>query len=65
MTNSRTPRISTFITGMMLALPAIAQDALSNAINDDYPALESLYHHLHANPELSFQEANTAPRLPP
>ncbi len=42
---------------------ALAQDALSRAIEGDYQSLEALYHHLHSNPELSFQEANTAKRL--
>lgn len=33
------------------------------AIQDDYPYLESLYIHLHENPEISFQEENTSARM--
>jgi hippurate hydrolase len=32
-------------------------------IDQDYPHLDALYRHLHANPELSFQEERTAARL--
>ncbi len=32
-------------------------------IGADYQYLEALYHHLHANPELSFQEDDTADRV--
>ncbi len=31
--------------------------------SDDYPYLRALYEHLHANPELSFQEEQTAARM--
>ncbi len=38
-------------------------DALKEAVAQDYAYLESLYQHLHANPELSFKEEQTAARL--
>ncbi|MDZ7345074.1 MAG: hypothetical protein ONA90_11245, partial [candidate division KSB1 bacterium] len=31
--------------------------------NQEYPSLEALYKHLHANPELSFHEEKTAARI--
>ena len=40
-----------------------ADTALQAAIQDDYPYLESLYFHLHENPEISFQEENTSARM--
>ncbi len=44
--------------------PAFAQADLSNDLSTDYDAyLESLYRHFHENPELSFQETETAARL--
>lgn len=44
------------------AAPAQA-DALGDSVRGDMPKLIALYRHLHANPELSFQEVNTAKRL--
>ena len=46
-----------------LALNVRADAALQTAIREDYAYLESLYVHLHKNPELSFHEANTSARL--
>ena len=37
--------------------------ALQTAIQEDYAYLESLYLHLHRNPELSFHEAKTSERM--
>lgn len=37
--------------------------AIAAGVDRHYPALETLYKHLHANPELSFQERQTAARL--
>lgn len=37
--------------------------SLEDAIAADYPYLEALFKHLHANPELSMQEAKTSDRL--
>ena len=43
---------------------AVGDDALRQAIRDDYAAhLSGLYEHFHANPELSFMEVETAARL--
>ncbi len=36
---------------------------LSAPVGADYAHLETLYHHLHQHPELSFREANTAARI--
>ncbi|MDC0887297.1 amidohydrolase [Altererythrobacter sp.] len=44
------------------AQPAQA-DELRDALNDDMPALMELYKDLHANPELSFEEVETAAKL--
>jgi amidohydrolase len=46
----------------LCALPARAE-SLGAAIAGDYPYLESLFRHLHANPELSMQEFKTSDRL--
>ena len=43
--------------------PALTQTNLTDQVTADYNYLESLYHHLHRNPEISFQEANTSARL--
>lgn len=42
--------------------PARATE-LQEAIAADYPQLEALFEHLHANPELSMQELKTSERL--
>ncbi|MEO1167167.1 MAG: amidohydrolase [Pseudomonadota bacterium] len=47
---------------LFAAVPAHA-DELSDAIAADMPELMELYRHLHANPELSFQEDDTAAHL--
>lgn len=36
---------------------------IQDEINQQYPTWENLYKHLHSNPEISFQEKNTAARL--
>lgn len=46
----------------LLAAPAQA-DELRDAVAADLPALVELYKDLHANPELSFQEVETAKKL--
>jgi len=40
-----------------------ARDFVANKLAADYPALDALYKHLHANPELSLMEEKTAARL--
>ena len=46
-----------------LALNARADTAWQTALQEDYAYLESLYIHLHQNPELSFYEEKTSARL--
>jgi len=46
----------------LMAVPAQA-DELRDAVTADLPALVELYKDLHANPELSFQEVETAKKL--
>lgn len=46
----------------LMAVPAQADD-LRDAVAADMPALITLYEDLHANPELSFQEVETAKKL--
>ena len=48
---------------IQLAFNVSADSTLKTAIHDDYPYLESLYTHLHMNPEISFQEENTSIRM--
>ncbi len=38
-------------------------DKILKIIEKEYPSLETLYKHLHANPELSLQEKNTSKRI--
>lgn len=47
---------------LILASPAVAQD-ISAAIKADTPAMMALYRDLHASPELSGQEVQTAAKL--
>lgn len=58
------------LNGLVLATLACAPTAmaadipgLADAVERDQPLLEDLYHYLHAHPELSFQEADTAERI--
>ena len=59
-------RLTTILAGAsaltLLAAPAQADD-LREAVTADLPALVELYQDLHANPELSFQEFETAKKL--
>jgi len=48
---------------LLPAFPSFASGELKTAIEQDYAYLESLYHYLHRNPELSFHEEATAARL--
>ena len=52
-----------FLFLLQLTLGAQADTALQSAIREDYPYLESLYVHLHKNPEISFQEEKTGLRM--
>jgi len=48
----------------VLSGPSLAQSGPAEAIGADFDAyLEGLYEHFHANPELSFEETETAERL--
>ncbi len=48
---------------LLLGSPSQAGTELRKAIENDYAHLEALYTHLHQNPELSFQEVQTAKRI--
>jgi hippurate hydrolase len=49
---------------LAIALPALLQDpSLDPAIASQSASLEALYKHLHANPEISYQEEKTAARI--
>ena len=54
-----------FTTLWLILLPGtlFAASDLESAIDQDYPYLESLYTHLHRNPEISFHEKNTSARI--
>jgi hippurate hydrolase len=62
MTRTLTGRIAGALALALVAVPAQA-DSLSDAVKAQMPALEALYKDLHANPELSFQEFETAKKL--
>ncbi|MCI0418225.1 MAG: amidohydrolase, partial [Acidobacteria bacterium] len=56
--------LATLITGqtrMAAQTPALLE--VESRVNAEYESLFQLYRHLHANPELSFQEAKTSERL--
>lgn len=59
------PRFSTalILAFSLLAAPATANEALYQAIDDDYAYLEELYLYLHQNPELSYQEEQTMHKI--
>lgn len=54
-----------FTTIWLILLPGtlFAAADLGSSIEQDYPYLESLYIHLHRNPEISFQEKRTSARI--
>ena len=53
-----------FALAALLASSSLAHASpLAEAIDDDYPYLDALFRHLHANPELSLQEVETSNRL--
>ncbi|MBV7256021.1 amidohydrolase [Pacificimonas sp. WHA3] len=54
--------IAAALIGTVLSAPAAA-DELSDAVAADTPYLLDLYKHLHANPEVSGQEIETAARM--
>lgn len=48
---------------VFVTMTASRADSITDAVGQDYAYLQSLYEHLHANPELSFKEEKTAARL--
>jgi amidohydrolase len=52
-----------FALGKALHAQVPFQEKITQAIDKEYEALLSLYQHLHANPELSFQEEKTSKAL--
>lgn len=56
--------LTTTVLGLgLLATPASANEAIYQAIDEDYAYLEELYLYLHQNPELSYQEENTMKKI--
>ena len=51
-----------FVLPLLFSAPAYA-DPIEDAVTADMPSLMELYRHLHENPELSFQEVETAALL--
>ena len=48
---------------IVMTVSGVMADDLRDTVEQDYPYLDALYKHLHANPELSFKEEKTAARL--
>ncbi len=48
---------------VVAGLPAVHADDLAAGVATDYPRLEALFKHFHANPELSMQESRTSERI--
>lgn len=55
--------LATALVALAFQMPPARAESLAAAIAVDYPYLESLFQHLHANPELSMQEFKTSDRL--
>lgn len=59
--------VAALTLGWMVGQPSMAlaetHPGLRDAIAEDYPYLEKLFHHFHSNPELSLLETKTAKRL--
>jgi len=51
------------LIAVRVCLGAPPTDAINQRIVAEYPRLDALYRHLHANPELSLQEEKTAARM--
>ncbi|NKB37260.1 MAG: amidohydrolase [Gammaproteobacteria bacterium] len=56
-------RILNAVALLLLSHQVSADTELKMAVERDYQYLESLYHYLHRNPELSFHEKKTAARI--
>jgi Peptidase family M20/M25/M40 len=60
----KNPAVLPAVMGLLsLCVAPAGAASLREAIASDYAYLESLFEHLHANPELSMQEAKTSDRL--
>jgi amidohydrolase len=57
------PILIVFASLMGALLAPAEESSLASKINKAYPQLEALYQHLHAHPELSLQEEQTAKRF--
>ena len=58
------PTLFTTLCAAALQLPAAdAQPAVRARVDAELPRLLDLYKHLHANPEISFQEVKTSARV--
>jgi hippurate hydrolase len=56
-------RILSLLLGATASVAAASRDAIQPIVEREYPSLEKLYVHCHANPELSFREEKTAARV--
>ncbi|WP_430417772.1 amidohydrolase [Parasphingorhabdus sp.] len=56
-------KLSLFLAASMLAITPAQADGLNEAISADLPSLMEIYRDLHANPELSGEEVQTAAKL--
>lgn len=65
MSNRISALVAKFILLFLLTVvtESMADDALNNAIHEDYYYMHDLYRHLHSHPELSLHEQKTAGRL--
>ena len=58
------PCLRAGLFGLLALIPTLVNSTpLSDAIDKDYPYLDSLFKHFHANPELSMQEFASSDRL--
>lgn len=67
------PRLFTVAALLVIAFPTIAlaqltadsplRTQIESTVDSELPSLRELYEHLHANPELSFQEKETSARI--
>lgn len=52
-----------FFTYIIIPGTLFGEQTIKKLITNEYPSLDKLYKHLHANPELSFHEFNTSKRV--
>ncbi len=58
-----TKRIIQLLIVLLIPAHLLADTDIKSAVRQDYKYLQSLYYHLHKNPELSFHEKKTAKRI--